>query len=167
MTDDPDTSPDDDVSVGDVVAKATSFLSKRGHSEGELRDKLRERDFPEAAIDEACEILRDDGALDDHRFARHQAEILQRDRWGPRQIRHKLCKHGVPESVADDVVDDLGANDGWLRPCWEQADKKFGTPSALSEDDVERAYRHLEHRGFYASTIRRVLFDGEAPESET
>ncbi len=164
MTD--DANEEDASSVGDVVAKATSLLSQRGHSEGELRDKLQDRDYPEDVIDEAIEVLRDDGALDDHRFARHQAEILQRDQWGPRQIRHKLCKHGVPESVAEEVVDELGQDDAWLRPCYERAQSKFGDPAELSDDDVERAYRHLEHRGFYSSTIRRVLFDDEAPLAE-
>jgi regulatory protein len=139
----------------DVEASAMRFLARRGHSTGELRKKLRRRDFPDDLIDQVIDDFTDRGWLDDVEFAQHQAEILARKEWGPGQIRAKLEKHGVPSTVAEDAVATL--NVSWLELAVSRVRGKYGELD--SDRDRQRAFRHLTYRGFSARTARAVIFD--------
>ncbi|MFB6264614.1 MAG: regulatory protein RecX [Bradymonadaceae bacterium] len=145
--------------------KAMRLLGRRGHATGELERKLSERGFSDSVIEEVCEELKERGDLDDRRFAVYQGEILLRKNWGPRQIRAKLRKRGVDDEIIDHALLEIADDGAWLSACYERATSKYGSePEDFDRSTVERAYRHLDHRGFRASTIRRVLLDGARPE---
>lgn len=143
-----------------VEATALRLLGYRDHSSGELRDKLHDRDYADDHIDEVIATLEEQGWLDDRQFAEHQTEILVRKGWGPHRIRQKLEKHGVPRELSQQAVDDAADIDTWLQGCRERLLSKFSEPDELDRDEKQKAFRHLKHRGFSPSTIRRVLFDG-------
>ncbi len=138
----------------DIEACVMRLLGMRDHSSGELRDKLRKRDFDRDLIDEVLAFLVDTGWVNDVAFAEHQAAILVDRGWGPLQIRKKLCKHGISRQLASSTVEALGAD--WVGRARAQVQRRFGD---LDYDDHPRAFRHLEHRGFPASISRRALFD--------
>lgn len=164
MSDQAESSEDDAYRRAEL--KALRLLGRRGHATGELKRKLRERGFADSVVDDVCAELQERGDLDDRRFSVYQGEILLRKRWGPRQIRAKLRDRGVPDEVIDSALAEIGDDETWLRACYERAERKYGDPPETFErETVERAYRHLDHRGFRASTIRRVLLDGARPES--
>jgi regulatory protein len=143
-----------------VEAAALRLLGFRDHSSGELREKLQERDYDDSLIEDVLARLVEQGWLDDRRFAEHQTEILIRKGWGPRRIEQKLQKHGVPRDLSRETVADAADTRGWLETCRERLLSRFDDPSELDRDAKQKAYRHLEHRGFSPSIIRRVLFDG-------
>ena len=155
--------------LDEVIESARRLLAMRGHAEQELRLKLEDREFGIEWIDRAIEQLRDEGALDDARFAEHQADILQQKSWGPRRIRQKLRDRGISDTDIDDALRSVAADEPelWLRRCYERMRQKFGEPDASwSQRDKAKVFRHLKHRGFDASLIRRILFDGVRPSSE-
>jgi regulatory protein len=145
--------------------KAERLLARRGHAASELRGKLRRKGFEAGIVDTIIEQLREAGALDDRRFAVHQAELLRDKGWGPRQIRNKLGDKGVGRDVIDETLAAVGGDEVWLRRCWERARSKFGgDPGAWPDKKMKRAFRHLRHRGFRDATIRRICFDGVVPD---
>lgn len=138
-----------------MEASATRFLARRGHSTGELRKKLRKRDFPDPLIEQVLDDFVERGWLDDEEFATHQAELLARKQWGPFKIRAKLTHHGVPDRIAEDAVAALDVD--WLEVALQRVRGKYGE---LEDDrDRQRAYRHLTYRGFSSRTARAVVFD--------
>ena len=143
---------------------ATGLLGRRGHARRELFRKLRERDVPELLAQEICEDLADEGVLDDVEFARHQGAILRDKNWGPRQIRRKLEERGVESEAIDIAIEEIGGAEGWLGKCYERLTSRFHADIAgFSQREKEKAYRHLTHRGYRPSTVRRILFDGATP----
>lgn len=155
-----DNSKDDEPSEAQVEAAALRLLGFRDHSSGELRDKLRDREHDEGLIENVITRLIDQGWLDDKRFAEHQTEILIRKGWGPRRIEQKLRKHGVPRDLSKEAVSEAADTRGWLETCRERLLSRFDEPQQLDRDTKQKAFRHLKHRGFAPSIIRRVLFDG-------
>ena len=158
MSDDQPT--EDEQSAAQVEAAALRLLGFRDHSSGELRDKLRDREYDDELIEGVIERLADQGWLDDKRFAEHQAEILVRKGWGPRRIEQKLRKHGVPRDLSQEAVSEAADTRGWLETCRQRLVSRFDEPDELDRDTKQKAFRHLKHRGFAPSIIRRVLFDG-------
>lgn len=156
-------SPSDDENaptLADAEAAAMRLLARRGHAEGELRDKLAKRDFGAELIDQVCRRMREFGYLDDAQFATDQAAILMRKGWGPRQIAYKLGRRGVDSALIDDTIAALGERDDWLQACRERVEYKYRCAAdELDFDARKKAYRHLKYRGFHDSTIRQVLFD--------
>lgn len=145
----------------DVEAAALRILAGRPHATGELKQKLKRRDFPDALIDAVCEWLTEIDYLDDADFATRQAELLFGKCWGPMQIRHKLSSRGLDRDLVEQAVDALGDERAWAVQCRERVVSKFGAvPADLEHDDKEKAFRHLKYRGYFGSTIRAVLFDG-------
>jgi regulatory protein len=146
---------DDEPTITDVEASAMRFLARRGHSTGELRKKLQRREFPDDLIEQVLCDFTERGWLDDQEFAEHQAQILVRKEWGPNKIRAKLRKHGVPETIAEDVVAALDVV--WVEIALSRVRSKYGE---LEDDrDRQRAFRHLTYRGFSGRTARAVVFD--------
>lgn len=160
---------DESKTLQDTLDQARTLLAQRGHAQQELRLKLEERDFGPELIDEAVDQLQSEGALDDARFAEHQADLLQRQQWGPRRIRQKLRDRGISDTDIDDALAAVRANapELWLRRCLERIRQKFGEPDPdWSQRQKAKVFRHLEHRGFERALIRRVLFDGVRPMEE-
>lgn len=157
---DDETTDKDAPKLADVEACAMRLLSRRGHAEGELRQKLRKRKFPADLIDQACERMYEYGYLDDEAFASHQSAILMRKGWGPRQITHRLYKRGVDEEIIDQAIVELGDRKAWIDACRDRLRSKYRCePEELDYEAREKAFRHLKWRGFRASVIRQVLFD--------
>ena len=146
--------------IAEIESAAMRYLARRDYSTGELRTKLRRKEFDAVAIDTVLDDFVERGWIDDERFAEQQASILHRKEWGPFQVVKKLTKHGVPSDLARGVVDDLGRSKGWERTCRARLVSRFGDPSQLDQDEMASAYRHLTYRGFHPNLVRRLLFDG-------
>lgn len=150
---------------GKTREAAERLLAQRGHARAELERKLDQRGVPFEPMRAVCDALEEEGILDDESFARHQAEIMRDKQWGPIQIRHKLGERGVDKEVVDRVVGEVGGREVWLKHCWERADRKYsGDPGELDEKEKQKAFRHLKHRGYEPSLIRRIIFDGASPQ---
>lgn len=158
---------DEEEQLEEAVEKARQFLARRGHAEQELRLKLEDRSFGPDVIDAVVDRLQGEGALDDARFAQHQADLLQQKGWGPRRIRQKLRDRGVSDTDTDKALASLTDETPqlWLKRCVERMRQKFGEPDgSWGRRQKGKVFRHLEHRGFNRSLIRRVLFDGARPD---
>lgn len=85
---------------------ALNFLSFRMRSEGEVRTKLKEKEYGEAVIDEAVKKLYELNFLDDLAFS----EALMRTQMksakkGPRAIQQDMQKKGIDKQMQKDVLD--------------------------------------------------------------
>ena len=86
-------------------AIAHRYLSSRPRTEREIRDKLREKEFPDDDIRRTIDEMRSSGLLDD----RHFAEMYIRDALalkpvGKLVLRRKLLLLGVDRLIVDDAL---------------------------------------------------------------
>lgn len=150
---------DDEPTYADVEKTAYRLLARRGHARGELEKKLRRRDYPDELIREVVDDCVQAGYVDDEQFALRQGEMLARKSWGPHQIRNKLRGRGVDDTVIDAALTELSDQFDWSDTARTRLESKFGSPDELDDRTRQKAYRHLMHRGFSSSMIRRLLFD--------
>lgn len=147
--------------AADSFAVALRILTRRDHSEAELRRKLQERGIGSGDADVAISRMHSLGYLDDRRFARQWAESAIRNGrgFGPR-IRLELLRRGVAEAVITDVLASLNEGYGEREVLAELISRKFGGFDYRTATDREkrRVVNFLQRRGFSLSLILDVLY---------
>ncbi len=131
-----------------------NYLARRDHSELELRQKLRRR-YPETLIEKVIqEALERGWILPPEELAERVTQQLHRKKKGYLYIVRYLKVRGLPPAPADFET---------------EIDKALELISSLFPDvansfeQKQRAYRHLQRRGFEDSIIREVIRGDHSP----
>jgi regulatory protein len=136
--------------------RALNFLSYRPRSEQEIRQRLREHDVPEWAIDEALARLQRAGLVDDAEFARYWIENRGQFRpRGPRALRYELREKGISDQVINQALADLDAD----TLAYETARRYLRRlPAHIDTQTFRRKLgNHLARRGFDYHLISEVV----------
>lgn len=141
---------------------ALKALAQRAHSTGELREKLRRRAEHASDIDDVLARLKDNGYLDDRRFAEGFANArLSGDRFGSGRVLHDLRQRRVAPALAEKTVrhvyedvDEQALIDEWIRKKYRMAPREG---LFKDEKDLAAAYRRLLRAGFKTGDILRAL----------
>jgi regulatory protein len=141
---------------------ALKALAGRAHSTGELREKLRRRAERVSDIDDIIHRLKENGYLDDRRFAEGFASArLANDRFGQGRVVQDLRARRVAPALAEktvrqvyEEVDEQALIDEWIRKKYRLAPRE-----GLFQDEKElaSAYRRLLRAGFRTGDIVRAL----------
>ena len=149
--------------------QALRFLDRRAYSEAELRRKLTRFPYLEAEISAAIAECRRRRYVNDDELARELVENLLARGNGPRLIRLKLRRRGLPtdqlgalpESTATaELTAAQIAAAGKLRLLDRETDPR---------KKREKLYRFLATRGFSAPVISQVIsasVDASAPDDD-
>jgi regulatory protein len=141
---------------------ALKLLAGRAHSQGEVREKLRRRAVRAGAVDEILARLKEDGYLDDQKFAENFAAArLANDKLGSVRVLRDLRQRRVAPALAErtvrqvyESVDEEALVEQWVRRKYRLAPRE----GLFQEDkDIAAAYRRLLRVGFRSGTILRVL----------
>lgn len=144
------------ISIQAAKRKVMDLLSRRNHSEKELRQKLREK-FSEvqdsaAVIDEAIVFAKDNNWLGDpNDLAVQMADILHRKKKGIHYINNYLREKGLPTV---DVDHDLE-----LEKALSIIKNKFEENYEFSREEKAKVGRLLAARGFDSDTVRKVIYE--------
>jgi regulatory protein len=140
--------------------KAYRLLALRGHSEKELREKLRQGGFAESLIAGVIAKCRELGYLDDRKFARQRARELAVNRLvGDRRIAADLREKGIPDAVCREAIaevrDEIGEEEAIDRILRK---KRLGAAIAGMEGrEKARLARSLLGRGFPTALIYKKI----------
>lgn len=146
---------------------ALRLLSRRPRSEREIRQRLRQRELPEAVVEREIERLRESGLLDDEAFA--QAWVGERQTKTPRGqrlLRSELLGHGVRAEVADEAVLSVDDRTAALAVARGRVHRLEGLDFRVFS---QRLGGFLRRRGFAYDDIQeavRTVWNESAPESE-
>ncbi len=147
--------------IKEAEKKALRLLTVSDRTEFQLREKLREGDFPPEAIDAAVEYVRSYHYIDDGRYA----EIFIRSKRSEKsiyEIRMELKKRGVSEDLIERAVSSADLDDrSVIRHLFM---KKYAAKDLTDPKIYERAFRYFGSRGFSYEDIRAAVT--EALESE-
>ena len=89
----------------DTYYVAIQYLKRKARSEKELKDYLRKKEYPQAAIDRAIERLTAEGYLNDANYAKlfvHEQQLLTSN--GPAKIRFELEKRGISTVMIEEAL---------------------------------------------------------------
>ncbi|MRR57656.1 MAG: regulatory protein RecX [Deltaproteobacteria bacterium] len=144
------------------LALAVDLLSRRDHSEAELRRKLSPKGFSAEALDEAMTRLKDAGYLDDRRFAGSFAEAAIRNGRGYGfRLRLELSRRGIQDEIIEDTLTALGDEFDEITTLSELMARKFEgfDPQQAEERQKRRVISYFQRRGFSLAAIVRVFRD--------
>ncbi|HUF37913.1 MAG TPA: RecX family transcriptional regulator [Anaerolineales bacterium] len=135
--------------------RALNFLSYRPRSEKEIVDNLRKHETPEQVIEEIVGRLKENGMVDDVKFARLWLE--NRSEFRPRgsyALRSELRQKGIPDSIIEAALTEIDEVDLALRAGRTKAAKlKSGDKQVFKQ----KLYGFLSRRGFNYEIISEVV----------
>ena len=133
-------------------------LSRREHSNFELRAKFKER-FPELdddqLVSEVLERLQRDGMQSDQRFTEAYTRMRCRKGVGPQRVAQELRERGVISRMID--VELVSPEHDWYAAAHQVREKKFGDslPSDFKIRMKQQAF--LRYRGFTMEQIQSAF----------
>lgn len=137
---------------------AQDILSRRDHSESEVRAKLAKKGIAQQIIDDVIAKLQDARLLDDEVYARRYVESILRTKVvGPKWMRAKLKQRGVEDTLISQTLDDLVTKEV-ERDLLNTAAETWKRSHAKHADDKQRLMRFLASRGFSEHLITEYIF---------
>jgi regulatory protein len=134
------------------------LLSRREHSEKELKQKLKKREFTNEEIDQALQKAKDHQLISKPEdIAERFANQLHRKNKGIHFINSTLHEKGLP-SVSRDEELELEKAKALVKTKYSRFN--FDSKEATREEKL-KVMRFLASRGFDSSTIRKVINDEE------
>lgn len=143
---------------------ALNMLSRRDHSELEVRRRLAAKGFTHDIGDEVIARLREAGYLNDRRFARAYAESAIRNGRGYGfRLRLDLSRRGIDEEIIADAMEEVGAEYDEIATLTGLMARKFAGFDPRQADDrlKRRVVGYFQRRGFSLAAIIRVMRDTE------
>ncbi len=148
-----------------AMSRALNLLGYRARSEGEIRDRLRRREFGDDTIGAVLERLRELGYVDDEEFARDLVRQRAR-RYGPRRISADLRKGGVDPETADRAVREEFDARSELEDALSAVARRYNERG--SDAQARRVLGFLTRRGYSAEVcveVARMYRDSDPPEA--
>jgi len=150
-----------------ALPAAIRLLSAKRLTKAQLAQKLRDRGYEAAAIDQAVAACEAQRYVDDRTYAQlHVKSVLERKPVGRMRLLHDLLRHGIDGDLAREVIDEFEGDE-------ERIDRALAKLEALRpHDGYEQLGRRLERQGFTAPEIAKVLrrraqVRGRIPDFET
>lgn len=135
--------------------RAMHLLEKQDRTRRNLEEKLRESDYPPAAVDAAVEYVASYHYIDDERYARSYVRFHQEGK-SKQRIRQDLMQKGVDRDTIAQVLEEEYTTQE-LDMIRDLLQKKHFDPEQADAKERNRMYRFLLTRGFSSSDISRVL----------
>jgi regulatory protein len=143
---------------------AVKILMRRAHSVSEMKKALIRRTADEGLIQKVIARLKQNGLIDDARyakqFARQRTEVRHQGKY---RVARELRARGVPDQHIETAVEEVAANADEGAMVRQRIDRKLkflrGPDTGKNVDDKKIAslYRTLLRAGFSSDTIRREL----------
>tara|TARA_R110002012_G_scaffold7675_9_gene35683 strand:- start:4641 stop:5105 length:465 start_codon:yes stop_codon:yes gene_type:complete len=137
---------------------AIGLLARREYSRAELAQRLKKKNFDDAAIDECLDTLIDQGLQSDARFAASfvRTRILRGQ--GVIRIKGELRQRGVDQETLGAAFETVEAEEqvDWFELARETLERRFKTPGDTPKERARRE-RFLANRGFDFEQIRYAL----------
>ena len=141
----------------DPLELAYRYLNHRDRTEGEVRRHLAGEGVEAGAVEEAIVTLRDQGYVDDARYARLFAEDKRSlEGWGTERIRGTLALRGIDRDLIDAAVDADGGATAEMDRALEILRRRFPSPPR-ERRDRDRALAVLLRKGYDAELALDAL----------
>lgn len=140
----------------EIYNKALDIISRREHSEFELKQKLKKKYESIEELNKVLIRLKKNNLLNDHRFSEAYVIYRKRKGFGPMKISHELESKGIIEAIISEVLDCEG---GWKETAQKAFMKKFKDGPSKDIKTLLKQKNFLHNRGFSFQEIESVLTD--------
>ena len=148
---------------------AIKILTRRAHSVSEMKKALIRRTADEDLIKKVLSRLKENGLIDDARyakqFARQRTEIRHQGKY---RVARELRARGVPDRHIESAVAEAAANSDESATVRQRIERKLRLfRGEVDDKKIASLYRSLLRAGFSSDTVRRELrrlSDSDLPE---
>ena len=140
---------------------AFRLLTRREHSQFELRQKLLQKGWDKNAINELLEWLKAEGWQSDERFAgSFIREKLMQGQGRLKIVAQATQQRGVNRELVEALLTQQQVD--WRARCREVHQRKFGDTAPADRKQWAKRVRYLQQRGFNSDEIFAVLGELES-----
>lgn len=137
-----------------ALSKCYDYLSRRDHSQYELRQKLCLK-FDKSVCDEVIEHVKQYGYIDDKRFAENYTDTLkEKKHFSSFRIKQELSKKGIDRSIINDIISDFDFDP--VESILELLNGKYSR-KLNDEKGIERTKNALLRLGYNYSDIKTAF----------
>ena len=146
-------------SVPEARSAALRLIKFRPRSEHELRGRLAEKGFSDAAVRTVVEDLRKTGLVGDARFARYFAvQQCSAKPVGRRLLLSRLRSKGIDAGLAEEAVQQATEGKDELERAREAASRRAPALEGLPREAAQRRlFGYLSRRGFSSEVVYKVV----------
>ena len=137
-----------------IYNKALDIISRREHSEKEIREKLYKKFNDHKVSELVITSLIDKGLVNDHRFAEMYIIARKRKGFGPKKIAYELLAKGVSDDISSQALNEEG---GWQIAALNAFNKKYKNGIADNFKEMNKQKIFLQNRGFTFEEIDSVF----------
>ena len=134
---------------------AMDLLSRREHTQAELRQKLQRKAFSSEEIDQTLSDLTAEGLQSDAVFAERYLQLRHQKGYGPLRIRQELKQKGVSAEAIEAAFD--AAEIDWRDSLQQLYDSRFVVSDAIDYPQKMKQARFLQNRGFSPESVMRLF----------
>lgn len=146
-----------------AIEKAIQYLAVRSHTRWELGNKLKACGMDTERVEETLDTCCRRRYLDDRETAGQLAREMIRKGYGPLKIRARLREKGVADSVSEETLEVLSADEVFWEAARKSMQKKL--PALRGESNFyrkrEKMFRFLLQRGFPKALVMAVVQEME------
>jgi regulatory protein len=138
---------------------AIKILMRRAHSVSEMKKALIRRTADEELIQKVIVRLKQNGLIDDARYAKQFArQRTQIRHQGKYRVARELRARGVPDQHIEAAVEEASASTDEAAVVRQRIDRKLKfLRGEIDERKISSLYHSLLRAGFSSDTIRREL----------
>ena len=136
--------------------RALHLLNTMGRTEVQLRQKLKQSDYPDDVVEEAMNYVKSFGYVNDHEYARSFIQN-RKDKKSRKELYMQLCQKGIDSSVLDEIFEEYYDTDSSKEAILSLLRKKKYNSETATWEDTQKIFAFLTRKGFSYDDIRRVL----------
>ena len=141
------------------------YLASAAHSEREVKNRLYEKGFHKAEVDEAISKAKERGYVDDEEYVRVYIKC-KGGKLGRKMLTYKLTtEKGIDKSLAESVADEMLNEEDEREKALSVAEKYIRIKHLEdTRADRDKAGAYLYGRGFNYTVINEVLTKAFSPD---
>ena len=146
--------------MGEVLTKRAKrrvlyLLRSMDRTEQQLRQKLKEGDYPEEIIDIAIAYVQKLHYQDDRRYASNYVDYRKKNK-SRLQLKQELYRKGIPADMTKEILEEYSSDEereailGWLR-------RKGYDPAEATPESQRKMYGFLMRKGFRMEDVLAAM----------
>ncbi|EKE84298.1 regulatory protein RecX [Idiomarina xiamenensis] len=150
--------PDEDAAQQQLAQLRQSvlrLLTRREHSQLELRRKLQQKGWPVELINEALQWAAEQGWQSEQRFLQSFVRARLANGDGPLKIIAAGQQKGLSAASINETFAELSID--WLQRCQARRQQRFGEALPSPGREWQRQARYLQQRGYLPDQIKHTL----------
>lgn len=137
-----------------ATKRAMHLLEKQDRTEYQLREKLRQNEYPKETVEQAIAYVKSYHYIDDLRYACSYVRY-QKEKKSNRRLQQDLQKKGVAKEFIEQALLEEG-NEDETDAIQRLLEKKGYTPE-MPREQANKIYQFLLRRGYKSSDILYVM----------